>query len=283
MSTLATTIKSLFTTEFNGTDNSILSCNITQIATSGCITIQLTFENAISYIQLLWVDETNLHPDMKYSTVTNNLGWYLGFRKPITLVVTTDNKTFACKSESLIDTAGTKYIIMQLDDYKPNRLNQGLITLNTAPQTPISIPSYYNTTLPQYNISPTEVNVQASAPRTLTNAQIFTINSISEKRAIVNKRLVNHSITDVFAKIPIKKTTEWGMVQPDGSYVTLDNGPGKLMVEFTSTLQLNTREYFGPVNILGFTIALYDDKGNALGLNGMDWSCTIMAKSVYEY
>jgi hypothetical protein len=286
MTTLASIIKSMFVNEFETvtTDISILSCTIQQIAITGCITIELVFSNAsISFVQLLWIDETNLHSVMKYATVTNNLGWYLGFRKPITLFKTTDNTTFRCLSESLIDTSGTKYIIMQLDDYKPNRLNQGLITLNTTPETPISIPSYYNTTLPQYNISTTEVNVQASAPRTLTSAQIYTINSISSKRAVVNKRLVNHSISDVFAKIPIKKTTEWGVVQSDGTYATLDNGPGKLMVEFTSTLQLNVREYFGPVNLLGFTLALYDDKGNALGLNGMDWSCTIMVKSVYEY
>jgi hypothetical protein len=32
-----------------------------------------------------------------------------------------------------------------------------------------------------------------------------------------------------------------------------------------------------------FSVSLYDDKGMILGLNGMDWSFTIIAKSIYQY
>jgi hypothetical protein len=63
----------------------------------------------------------------------------------------------------------------------------------------------------------------------------------------------------------------------------VDNGPAKLIVEFSGPLQLNTREYFGPVTIRSFLVTLYDDKGTTLGLNGVDWSFTLIAKSIYQY
>ena len=31
------------------------------------------------------------------------------------------------------------------------------------------------------------------------------------------------------------------------------------------------REYFGPVELENLSVALYDDKGNLLGLNGMEF------------
>ena len=61
------------------------------------------------------------------------------------------------------------------------------------------------------------------------------------------------------------------------------NGPGKLIIEFSGPIQLNSREYFGPVNMTSFAVSLYDDKGMLLGLNGLDWSFTIIAKSIYQY
>jgi hypothetical protein len=41
------------------------------------------------------------------------------------------------------------------------------------------------------------------------------------------------------------------------------------------TLQRNRRDFAGPVDILNLTITLRDDKGNLLGLNGHDWSCSL--------
>ena len=45
----------------------------------------------------------------------------------------------------------------------------------------------------------------------------------------------------------------------------------------------NTRTYFGPVNISRMRVALQDDKGNTLNLNGGDWSITLMAETLYQY
>jgi hypothetical protein len=223
--------------------------------------------------------------------INYNLGWLLGFRLPIVMILellTTTPRTedIIEYSESIIDTAGTKYIILKLDDYKSNRLNKSLVCINTKSEHTIALPSYYNKSLSQYQTSPTTINVLPQAPRQLTSKQLYTINSISNKRVIdiSTQRLTSPDDSDIFAKIPIKKASEWGVFDTNTeTYSSVDNGPGKLIVEFSGPLQLNIREYFGPVNMTSFSVSLYDDKGMILGLNGMDWSFTIIAKSIYQY
>ena len=68
-----------------------------------------------------------------------------------------------------------------------------------------------------------------------------------------------------------------------GTTETVDGIPGKLFVENGGPLALQTREYFGPVDLLNLSIGLYDDKGHLLGLNGMDWSISLMIKSIYQH
>jgi hypothetical protein len=171
-----------------------------------------------------------------------------------------------------------------LDDYKANRLNKSLVCVNSKQENTIPLPSYYNKSLSQFQTSATTINVLPQAPRNLTAKQLFTINSISDKRVDVgNQRLKSPDASDIFAKIPIKKATEWGTVDANEYYTANDNGPGKLIVEFSGPLQLNIREYFGPVNMTSFAVSLYDDKGVLLGLNGLDWSFTLIAKHIYQY
>jgi hypothetical protein len=221
--------------------------------------------------------------------INYNLGWLLGFRIPFALMLEPFLPTkriipIEIVSESIIDTAGTKYIILKLDDYKSNRLNKSLVCINTKVEQTIPLPSYYNKSLSQYQTSATTLNVLPNAPRQLTSKQMYTINSISNARMVDAslQRITSPDDSDIFAKIPIKKATEWGVFAND-TYSSLDNGPGKLIIEFSGPLQLNTRDYFGPVNMTSFAVSLYDDKGMILGLNGMDWSFTIIAKSIYQY
>jgi hypothetical protein len=234
------------------------------------------------------------HDPVKLNTKINyNLGWILGFRTPILFLfndytITSTNTTVVKYSFSIIDTAGTKYVILRLDDYKSNRLNKSLVCINTKLDQHIHMPSYYNTSISKFNTSKNTVNILPSAPNTLTAAQQYTINSISDSylynNNITTQRIQNPDDSDIFAKIPIKRVTEWGVFSTiDNTYTTVDNGPGKLIIEFSGPLQLNTRDYFGPVNMTSFAVSLYDDKGMILGLNGMDWSFTIIAKSIYQY
>jgi hypothetical protein len=109
-----------------------------------------------------------------------------------------------------------------------------------------------------------------SAPRTLTNAQIYTINEIKKNRINNMNYLAKAPTTaDILAILPVK--TSVGI--PTGS----------LLVEFSGALQDNNRVYFGPVDIDRMAVKLLDDKGNILNLNGNDWCFTLICECLYQY
>ena len=93
-----------------------------------------------------------------------------------------------------------------------------------------------------------------SAPRTLTQAQIYTVNEIIKNRSkTISFRAKAPTNSDTFAIIPIKY----------GSLAT-----GQLYTELSGQFQDNKRVYFGPVNIDRMRIRLLDDKGNNVDLHG---------------
>lgn len=225
-------------------------------------------------LQFIWFDTTFSEPAMEETCINSSLGWMLGFRSPITFC---RNNTLI--PESLLDASGTKYVIMALNDYKTNRINRSLVTINTVPNLQLTQPSYYNESIPQFRVSPTKVNVISTDPKQLTIKQLYTINSISNQTTL-NQRFLSYDSSETFAKLSLKKT-DWSKFDKD--IVTIDNGPSKLIVENGGPLQLQTREYFGPVDIVSMTVGLYDDKGKLLGLNGLDWSFTLVVKCIYQY
>lgn len=112
------------------------------------------------------------------------------------------------------------------------------------------------------------IQILPSAPRTLTQAQIYTINEIIKNRnKTISFRAKAPTNSDTFAIVPIK----YGMKV------------GELYVEFSGSLQNNKRVYFGPVNIDRMRIKLLDDKGNVIDLHGADWCITLLAESLYQY
>jgi len=107
-----------------------------------------------------------------------------------------------------------------------------------------------------------------SAPRTLTNAQLYTINQIADnKNNLTNYLAKAPTSSNILAVLPVKPT---GTV-------------GSLIIEFSGSLQQNIRTYFGPVNIERMAIKLLDDKGNVLNLNGNDWCVTLICECLYQY
>jgi hypothetical protein len=229
------------------------------------------------------------------SKVNSNLGWLMGYRGTnIPAVAGVSSNTIIYQfeytttpppytyvtAEALADTYGPKYLILVLDDYNQNHLNKGLVTI-AANDTKLSIPSYFTpgtNTDPLYFVSggipvicdasnnPTYVQ---SNPRNLTQAQLFTINTILQDRNNTTiDRYTGPTTTDVLALIPVK------------TYSLL---PGQPYIEFGSALQTNERVYFGPVNIERMKVQLIDDKGNILNMHGNDWSFTIVSTHLYEY
>ena len=228
--------------------------------------------------------------------VNNNLGWMLGYRpgddKTLPIVFSRDvrssvnyqvtvpvtpypyNIEKGLFSEGPIDTYGTRYLIVVLDDYNQNHLNNGLVNIVDT-DTTLSVPDYFSADLPnvcapdpQLGGSMAPFYVQ-SMPRKLTQAQLYSMNQILDSRNTTYKyRTAGPTTTDVFAIIPLKKQ---------------GFDAGDTMVELGSSLMYNTRIYFGPVNISRMRVSLQDDKGNTLNLNGGDWSITIMAETLYQY
>jgi len=230
----------------------------------------------------------------------STLGWIMGYRLPYENV----NKNGNIAS-SILDLNGTKYLILVIDDYNQNHVNNSLVSISQFSNT-LKIPSYYSTDIPNVcihqksnlNSLVTQVQLEAvfdnttqnglliagkyendymntevvlpSAPRTLTNAQLYTINSINAN----NNNLTNYlakapTSSDILAIIPVK--TSVGV--PTGS----------LLVEFSGSLQDSERIYFGPVNIERMAIKLLNDKGNVVNLNGNDWCVSLIAECLYQY
>jgi hypothetical protein len=226
--------------------------------------------------------------------INNNLGWILGYRpdddKTLPIVFSRPvssslnyqipatpypyNIVNGLFSDGPIDTYGTRYLIVVLDDFNQNHLNNGLVNIVDT-DTTLSVPDYFSADLPNVcapdpqlggTIAPFYVQ---STPRKLTQAQLYSINQILDNRNTTYKyRTSGPTTTDVFAVIPLKKQG-------------LDTGD--TLVDLGSSLMYNTRTYFGPVNISRMRVSLQDDKGNTLNLNGSDWSITLMAETLYQY
>jgi hypothetical protein len=227
-------------------------------------------------------------------TINGTLGWLMGFRLPIIPIY----KNPGNSAIAIIDLYGPKYFIIVLDDYNQNHINNGLITI-TEISKKLAMPSYYNSSQP-YTCAPNSINplinalntdslgtnitgsldklntgygkrqiVLPSAPRTLTNAQLYTINEIIKNReqntTFRGKAPTN---SDTFALIPIKRA---GM------------NTGDLYVEFGGSMQDNKRIYFGPVGIDRMRVRLVDDRGYTVDLHGAEWCFTIISENLYQY
>ena len=261
-----------------------LDCTATVNPNTGIATLELTFkatdrDTSSDIVQLLWFDVSYRTDILVNSRYNSNLGWMLGFRSPLT-TCTFNGTKYTAVPLSPVDANGTKYIIMSLNDYKTNRINRSLLSVNTFPDIPCQTPSYFNASVPQVRVTPTQVNALESNPRQLTAKQLYTINAIAGQQS-VNRRFITHLGSDTFAKIPFKKT-DWNKYE-NGQTTVIENGPARLFVDGGGPLQLQMREYFGPVDITQLSISLYDDKGHSLDLNGFDWSCTVMVKCAYQY
>jgi len=216
----------------------------------------------------------------KKTKANNNLGWYLGFRNSTYInknaVHDSSTNTYSYMSESLVDIYGPRYLILIVDDYNANHVNKGLISIEKTQHRfggPMSKKLSDTNILPLKNCIGTESGLHQAPvygqdmPRKITAARLHTINqSRAEGKDTIDNTLVPPTDTDIFAIIPLKKAT-----------------PGDIITEFTTSIQRNERNYFGPVDIGRMNIKILDDKGNVLNLNGMDWSFVIMVQQLYQY
>jgi len=238
------------------------------------------------------------------SAINLTLGWIIGYRLPVITVNQTGNQ-----ADAVMDLYGPKYLILVVDDYNQNHINNGLISITELSKV-VRLPSYFSPDMPfacsralsdaanlkitmqndqlfnEINSNPgpnagllladkylnpytTQASVLPTAPRILTQSQIYTINEIlKNNEQNTNYRAKAPTTNDVLALIPIKHI---GMTT------------GEMYVDFSGSLQDNKRIYFGPVDIDRLRIRLLDDKGNILNLNGADWCVTLITENLYQY
>jgi hypothetical protein len=233
-----------------------------------------------------------------------SLGWLLGFRVPFLNVAVFDSfGNPGNTGVAVLNLSGTKYLILVIDDFNQNHINNTFVTISETSKQ-IKLPTYYSPDLPyvclngggigtgsninslvgslnqntdvglliedKANLGVVNVPIMVpSAPRVLTQSQIYTINEIMKNNLNrTNYKTRAPTNPDMFSIIPIK------------SYGVQTGG---LIVEFGGTLQDNKRTYFGPVNIERLKVQLLDDKGNVLNLNGADWSINMICECLYKY
>lgn len=240
---------------------------------------------------------SNLACVVQNMSFNGTLGWVMGYRLPIVPILNTPGNT----GVAVLDLYGPKYFILVIDDYNQNHINNGLITI-TELSTKLAMPTYYSTSQPYIcsenasNISPLlSINnvgnlstqdfnanqdklsfgygkiqtILPSAPRTLTQAQLYTINEIMKNREKnTSYRGKAPTSSDTFALIPIKRA---GL------------STGDMYVDFSGSIQDNKRIYFGPVDIDRMRIRLLDDRGYTVDLHGQDWCITLISENLYQY
>jgi hypothetical protein len=174
-------------------------------------------------------------------------------------------------ASAIVNVFGPSYLVLVLDDFNQNHVNNGIVYISELSKK-LSIPNYYRPDLPHTCITTSTKKITSllpSAPRTLTQAQMYAANEIIKNREQdTNYRSKPPSSSNAIALIPLKVS---------------GTGFGDVYVEFGGTLQDNKRTYFGPVNIERFRVKLLDDKGDVVNLNGGDWSFTLISDNLYQY
>jgi hypothetical protein len=241
--------------------------------------------------------QCNFGPNSSVETTTTDttVGWILGFRSNTIYYLTPENSVYnaskktyyygntntlnlftydtTTKISTLIgDTSVSvnlyNYLLIVLDDYTQNHLNDGLVTTINA-DLDVALPSYANKR--SYKCDPTTNTYSVSnAEKNLTNKQLYSSNQIlktQKNKYVRNTISTGPYIQDIFGIIPIKTAG-------------LQNGQS--YIEFGGTLQIQERVYFGPVNIRRMTVKLMTDKGNILDLNGQNWSFSLITEQLYN-
>lgn len=226
----------------------------------------------------------NIMAAAKVATWDTTVGWLLGFHEtPIYLMSDfvgqdeTSGGLYYYKSNSpnecvmVGDTSVSvnlfNYLMIVLDDYTMNHLNDGLVTTGMQ-ETEIPLNSGVNKVCDP--ISGTEVistaNVTASGKMTQNSMYAETQRLLSQK---VKAKSYSSGpyVKDVFGIVPLKLT---GLAN------------GAVYVEFGGTLQNQERIYFGPVNIHRMTIKLMNDRGDLVDLNNANWSFSFVAEQLYK-
>jgi hypothetical protein len=203
-----------------------------------------------------YVDQITNAPTKNEYTIT----------KDITYDVVTE---ISITGDTIVNVELYKYLMIIIDDYTQNHLNDGLVTIAQKDNS-LVLPSYASRTT-KYNCDPitrtvTNTGITSDVTNNLTQNQLYSINQIinaqNTKLSLIS---AGPFVKDVFAMIPLD---------------VAGKQPGQIFTDKVTAVQ--DRVYFGPVNIHKLAIKLINDKGDVLDLNGANWSLQLLCEQLYQ-
>ena len=261
-------------TEIN---NKLLSNSITDVLfvfSESTNKVKITNNNG-GDIELKWYNPTTPQCGQSGngSKVDYNLGWLMGFRE----TKTTISSSHTASGAANIDTFGTRYVYLCIEDFLSCKPNSDIVS-NATNKASYKLPYYY---VKSTMCEDADVIVDPKEKRSdcgrrfaspdllsnLTQKQRYTIDQI--KLAMTGDSVDRYDTptpTDVIAQIPVQRE---------------DNALFGETV-YSSNDGLDKRIYFGPVNLKKFHIRLLDDRGMEIDMNNMDWSFTLIATQLYR-
>jgi len=296
-------LKSAIQSKFNASNSSLLGSTIT-IDENGYVTMRINHSKIyvtddyriVFYDPYSFVRCFTGASSVKNTSWDTTIGWILGFRdlteyplgaKYITYDAndssvqyydsTSSDYTYNENTNVAVITGDTtvsvnlyNYFMIVLDDYAQNHINDGLVTMTLPDKTITPAASANRGTFTYDLITGDKIYTGASAP----SGNKFTANRVyAESQKMLSRKPTSKIyaagpfVQDVFAIIPL-------------NVASLTNG--SVYVETSSSLNKQERLYFGPVNISRMHIKLITDRGDAVDLNGSDWSCTLQCDQLYQ-
>ena len=240
-------------------------------------THKLTFANGANDISLLFYDTSgNLTgcdgPVPNGPSLDTNLGYILGFRsnvsvsKPISSIDIAAGATIT--PPMAVSLHNSHYFVLVIDDFNNNYVNMNQTIQNDT--RPIIMEQINPTDLSFVVLSDVitnRVQLQPSAPRKLTNAQLTARNANGSYKLGPNVRGSTREIAHSFAVLPFSTAG----IEMGHSIVIVD-GIGDAV-----------RTFFGPTDIDKFRVRLVNRYGKTVNLNGNDWHFTLQVTRLYQY
>ena len=257
---------------------------------------------------ITWYDDCSCNNNQKFNST---LGWALGFRSKSSSFQLIDSSC-GLQADKIINLTGSKYLILEIDDFNRNRYTGNMISMSMPTTTnKFKIPEYarnipypicpfgnnittaedlsFPTTDGENNyIIPNKTDISAEtftrACRKGTHAQgvgfkgqdTLTLSQKITARELIYSSRIKTNLNQHYA--------------PQSENILLrlpierdPNNPHKNTIIYNFEGFDMSRKYYGPVTIEKLRVRLLDDKGRTIELNGGEISMSLLLEKLYQY